>query len=110
MFMSSKAINTIDSAGKTLFGGLYDTIKALKGDAEKGTYGNFGSALKEGFSAEKGDWTAITMGEGDEAWNLSGKKVVGGLAGLGLGYRFLSGGGAYRDKNGNTDIAGIPFV
>lgn len=99
----SKAINEV---GSTLFGGLYDTVKALK----NGSRGKFGDALKKGFSAADDDWTAIPMGEEDNAWNLSGKKVVGGLAGLGLGYRFLSGGGVYRDKNGNTDIAGIPFV
>ena len=108
--MELKCGEAINAVGKTLFGGISGTIDALKNDTKKGSYGNFGSALKEGFGAEKGDWTAIPMGEGDNAWNLSGKKVVGGLAGLGLGYRFLSGGGVYRDKNGNTDIAGIPFV
>ena len=40
----------------------------------------------------------------------SGKKIAGGLAVLGIGYRFASGGGVYRDKNGDTDIAGIPFI
>ena len=45
---------------------------------------------------------------GGKTW--SGKKIAGGLAGLGIGYRFASGGGAYRDKNGDTDIAGIPFI
>ena len=109
----SKAINAIIDSSTTLdslFGGIRGTYRALKSDAKKDVHGNWGSALKRGFSAEKDDWTSIRMGDGDDAWNLSGRKAIGGLAGLGLGYRFLSGGGVYRDKNGNTDLAGIPFV
>lgn len=41
---------------------------------------------------------------------ISGAKVAGAMSGLGIGYRALSGGGLYRDKDGNVDIAGIPFV
>lgn len=113
MLKSSEAINAIIDSSTildSLFGGVRGTYRALKSDAKQGVHGNWGSALKRGFSAADDDWTAITIGSGDDAWNLSGRKALGGLAGLGLGYRFLSGGGVYRDKNGNTDIAGIPFV
>ena len=106
----SKAINEIIDSSTildSLFGGARETYRALKRD---GMQGNWGSALKEGFSANKDDWTAIPIHSEDGTWNLSGRKALGGLAGLGLGYRFLSGGGVYRDKNGNTDLAGIPFV
>lgn len=41
---------------------------------------------------------------------LNGADMAATASGLGIGYRFLSGGGVYRDKDGNTDIAGIPFV
>ena len=50
------------------------------------------------------------MGEKGKEYYLSGSAIGLGAAGLGIGYRFLSGGGAYRDKNGNTDLAGVPFV
>lgn len=54
-------------------------------------------------------------GEGLTSFSVGGMRLNGGeiaktAAGLGLGYRALSGGGVYRDKDGNTDIAGIPFV
>ena len=54
-------------------------------------------------------------GEGLTSFNvgdmrLNGAEMAKTAAGLGIGYRALSGDGAYRDKNGNTDIAGIPFV
>lgn len=41
---------------------------------------------------------------------LSGGKIAGAMSGIGVGYRVLSGGGLYRDKDGNVDIAGIPFI
>lgn len=54
-------------------------------------------------------------GEGLTSFNvgdmrLNGAEIAKTAGGLGLGYRALSGGGLYRDKDGNTDIAGIPFV
>lgn len=63
-------------------------------------------AAYEGFGGKKGEMLSFELG--GKTW--SGKKIAGGLAGLGIGYRFASGGGAYRDKNGDTDIAGIPFI
>ena len=38
-----------------------------------------------------------------------GGKVLKTAALLPIGYRFLSGGGIYRDKDGNVDWAGVPF-
>lgn len=46
----------------------------------------------------------------DPGFYINGGKVATTGVGLGLGYRALSGGGVYRDKDGNTDLAGIPFV
>lgn len=39
-----------------------------------------------------------------------GRKVARAAAVLPVGYRFLSGGGVYKDKDGNFDVVGIPFV
>lgn len=58
------------------------------------------------FGAEEGAITNFKVGD----HNLNGAKIAGAAAGLGIGYRFASGGGVYRDKDGNTDIAGVPFV
>ena len=98
----TEAINAIgDYVVDPLFGGFYRAGKKLMNGGADTTLKD---ALKEGFaSTEKG---ALTVGE--DNWHAG--KIAGGVAGLGIGYRFLSGGGAYRDKNGNTDIAGLPFV
>ena len=64
-------------------------------------------AAYEGFKADSpNEMLSVKIG----GRNWSGKKIAGGLAGIGIGSRFASGGGAYRDKNGDTDIAGIPFI
>lgn len=39
-----------------------------------------------------------------------GGKVLGAAFGAAAGARLISGGGIYRDANGNTDIVGVPFV
>lgn len=47
--------------------------------------------------------------------NGAGKELsIGAIAGSYMGvssaYRLLSGGGLYKDKNGNTNVMGIPFI
>lgn len=37
-------------------------------------------------------------------------KIAGSFMVAGVGYRAVSGGGVYRDSEGNTDVAGIPFI
>lgn len=98
----AKAINEIGGGIKQFF---FDPLI----NAGKAMYGGKGKAidaLHAGFGGTKGNM--LTFEAGGKTW--SGMKIAGGLGGLGIGYRFASGGGAYRDKNGNTDIAGIPFV
>ena len=114
------SVGGFSQAIQTVAGGAWDFwtggVRGVAGALEKGK--NFSTALKDGFHAKAGDWDAITIGkELDENGNvvkpgyrLSGRKVLGAASGLGVGYRFLSGGGIYRDKDGNTDLAGIPFV
>ena len=107
--MSTEAINGLGevgkAAGRAFFGGLIDMGKALNSGKSLGV-----SAYK-GFGAREGDALSFALCEHHgKKIHWSGAKIAGGVAGLGIGYRFLSGGGAYRDKNGNTDIAGLPFV
>ena len=112
MMKCAEAVNTVYEnivrpGANLLFGGFartYDHIATNEGKVA------LSDALKEGFKADKGSWDAITMGEKGKEYYLSGSAIGLGAAGLGIGYRFLSGGGAYRDKNGNTDLAGVPFV
>ena len=37
-------------------------------------------------------------------------RAAGTASMLGVGWRFASGGGLYKDKNGNFDVAGVPFI
>lgn len=100
-------------------GGAFDVLAApwrgLKSYAgSKGEKDLTGAAQAMFGAAEKDSMMGalnFTTGKGTENemhWNAG--KMASAAAGLGLGYRFLSGGGLYRDKNGNTDVAGIPFV
>lgn len=64
--------------------------------------------------AEK--WWRVGVKETDDAGKVTGRhyydarKVFGGIVGASVGARILSGGGVYKDGNGNTDLIGIPFV
>ena len=55
----------------------------------------------------------IDAKEGDTAFDMT-KKGIGSAAvayaGLNTVYRLGSGGGIYKDRNGNTDLIGIPFI
>ena len=96
----SKAINSIDKAmdAGSVFGkdGMFHTVFGTNEDAEK--------------------WWRIGVKETDDAGKVTGRhyydarKVFGGLIGASAGARLLSGGGIYKDRDGNTDLIGIPFV
>ena len=55
-----------------------------------------------------------SMSGGKSASTYTGKDAVrfgmATYAGASIAGRALSGGGAYKDSNGNFDIAGIPFI
>lgn len=57
-------------------------------------------------------WDNIVMNKGKEGeqWSLSGRRVAAGFVGASAFGRLASGGGIYKDADGNTDIIGIPFI
>ncbi len=56
-------------------------------------------------------WYKMVMNKGTkDEWRLSGARVAATGAGLSGAGRILSGGGIYKDRDGNTDIIGIPFI
>ena len=57
------------------------------------------SLEKAGYYATKDGKTALNYG-----------KIAGGYLGVSAGARVLTGGGLYRDKNGNANIIGVPFI
>lgn len=42
--------------------------------------------------------------------NLNYGKIAGSYIGVSAAARIASGGGLYKDRNGNTNIAGVPFI
>ena len=116
----AKACTNLTGRGNNVAGGLatdiHNTIKNSK-TLPKVAHdfvgaGKWGKGLEE----DEMKWyhfnTDITneAGEviGHNTWNGA---AIGGVAGLGaIGARFASGGGVYRDANGNTDIVGVPFI
>ena len=64
-------------------------------------------------SSHKGArWDNIVINKGKEGdeWRLSGRRVAAGFVGASAFGRLASGGGIYKDADGNTDIIGIPFI
>ena len=78
---------------KTMFGGIPTAIANSRRDGSSGL-------LKELQSTHR-------KADG-KSWD--GAVIAGSFIAAGAGYRALSGGGAYRDSNGNTNVAGIPFI
>lgn len=62
-------------------------------------------------SHEGARWDNMVMNKGKEdEWRLSGRRVAAGFVGASSLGRLASGGGIYKDADGNTDIIGIPFI
>ena len=63
-------------------------------------------------SHEGARWDNIVMnqGKGKDEWHLSGRRVAAGFIGASAFGRLASGGGIYKDADGNTDIIGVPFI
>lgn len=61
-------------------------------------------------SHEGARWDNIVMNQGKDEWRLSGRRVAGAFVGASAFGRLASGGGIYKDADGNTDIIGIPFI
>lgn len=122
-------VSAIDDALKTVGGAV---ASAFKGDrihhsnaAIRGILNNSMGAGEMGYRVLK-DGDGIkqaalkTFGQFDKAGNAilneAGKqklnygKIAGSYIGTAAALRVASGGGAYKDKNGNTNLIGVPFV
>jgi hypothetical protein len=109
---------------EAMFGGLRDMSKSIVDQGVttgrkaataaktaaggKISVGAMRTAYNEGSTFELGK--AFDAGFKDASGNMRWGRVAGTASGLAIGYRVISGGGLYRDKNGNFDIAGVPFV
>lgn len=96
---SNKAINHI---GKNYLGGAEYVTRGIKeGDWD----------LMKTFGKDKLDEAGkAIMKDGKAVKELNYGKIAGSYIGVGVAARVATGGGLYKDRNGNTDIAGIPFI
>ena len=116
-FVRSSA-NWVDTAFKKLTprcsGAINSVDNAMDAGSVFGKDGMIHRVFGTDEAAEK--WWRIGVKETDDAGKVTGRhyydarKVFGGLIGASAGARLLSGGGIYKDRDGNTDLIGIPFV
>lgn len=116
-FVQSSA-NWVDAAFKKLTprcsGAINSVDNAMDAGSVFGKDGMIHRVFGTDEAAEK--WWRIGVKETDDAGKVTGRhyydarKVFGGLIGASAGARLLSGGGIYKDRDGNTDLIGIPFV
>lgn len=103
---SNKAIGTVSenvanvmngkTPGNWLTGAPEAIMRGRKGGANEGSFIDAVKAAHKKDGALNGDWDY--------------GKIAGSTLTAGIGYRALTGGGVYRDQNGQTNIAGVPFV
>ena len=79
-----------DFSNEYLFGGIRDTYKGLQSGQ------GFQNAVKNAFT--------------DADNNIRWGRVAGTYATASAGLRLLSGGGITRDRNGNPNMIGVPFI
>lgn len=96
---SNEAINKLSNieAAKGMFDGIGNVLtKTVKSDGTKeGIMDAVIRAHHKGNSMKNG---------------ISAARVAGSVFGVSTAYRIASGGGLYKDKNGNTNVVGIPFI
>ena len=116
-FVRSSA-NWVDTASKKLTprcsGAINSVDNAMDAGSVFGKDGMIHRVFGTDEAAEK--WWRVGVKETDDAGKVTGRhyydarKVFGGIVGASVGARLLSGGGVYKDRDGNTDLIGIPFV
>lgn len=84
--------------------GNFNILQKLTGDAD----------LAVGKEVKLGAMDKFKMMHMNGDGSYSGKKIAGTIAGSYMGVstagRIATGGGLYRDSNGNTNIIGVPFI
>lgn len=102
---SNEAINKI---GKNMGGSIEMGARILGAGGYKKQ--GVGEAFTKTF-AHNGDKLykdGVRIAEKKADWNYG--KIAGSYIGVSAAARVATGGGVYKDRNGNTNIAGVPFI
>lgn len=93
---SNEAVNPLKKGIGNFTGGLEYIGRVINGEG-------FNTALKNTFAD-------VTKEKGQEVVKWNAGKIAGSYLGASAAYRIASGGGVYKDGNGNTNLIGVPFV
>ena len=105
----SKAFKAGAKATRFLAGGIRDSIKGIANS--QGIKKSIADAHKQTIKVTTKEMAQKTGKQiGEEVTKFSGTKIAGTVMGLSMAGRIVTGGGLYKDKNGNTNIPGIPFI
>jgi hypothetical protein len=69
-----------------------------------------GSVINYRSGNSKGIMEAVSDAHKKKDGSWSPAAIAGSFMAAGVGYRAISGGGVYKDSNGNTNLAGVPFI
>ena len=89
---SNQAINSIAKGAINNGTGAFEVAYRVMGPQKQG----FNKALKETFTHKDG--------------TLNYGKIAGSYIGTSAAMRVVSGGGVTKDKNGNSNLIGVPFI
>lgn len=96
-----------------LAGGIRDTIGNMTKVEAGGKGMKFGEALATAHKTIAKDANGkamINKATGKAEMKYSAGKIAGTFAGVSMAGRVVTGGGLYRDKNGNVNLPGVPFI
>lgn len=96
-----------------LAGGIRDTIGNMSKVDASGKGMKFGEAIKTAHKSVVKDANGkaiINKATGKAEMKYNAGKIAGSVMGVSMAGRVVTGGGLYRDKNGNVNLPGIPFI
>lgn len=104
----SKSFKAGAKAGNFLFGGVVDTVGNMT--KKEGAMGLTESIKRAHMSKITDPKMAKELGKKVGDYRVDPKKIAGTTIGISMAGRLATGGGLYRDRNGNFNIPGVPFI